>query len=457
MVAAAWLIVLFLALAFEVTPECINRKNESLLLKSITRITELKLNHIFLSLVTLARADTNETLFNEAEQLFKAGELHAALEKYKEVISIDPSFIKGYPGIIQCYNSLGDPQGALKFMETLFLEYPEIGEVSYGLGYSLYHLERYDDALTYFKKAIELSRDISEAWNNCGVIYHFIIKDYRKARYFYERAIEISERNGDDRVLKIAEENMANLPEPPELEPITEKMTLGEFINRFISYADNNNQKDMQALVLGQKENSEQAMEWFIGKATRSHVEGLFQDEETLILLAEILQDEYSISYKNTDLNDLLIKFKNLSPNEKRNIVKGEKLLEEGLIKEQEGRYLEAGSDYQEAIKCFESIDDKARQGLALLYLGDVYYKSKDYPLACERYNKSLSCFIETGEKERRASALSSLGETCFMMGKYPEAIEYLNQSLEIYTQLQNQEAITKIQSNLEMIRAKGQ
>jgi tetratricopeptide (TPR) repeat protein len=401
-----------------------------------------------------AAKDTN-TLFQEAEQLFQAGDLHAALEKYKALISVDPSFIKGYRGVIQCYSSLGDPQGALKYMESLFLEYPEKGEVSYGLGYSLYNLERFDDALTYFKKAIELNSDIAAAWNNCGAVYHFIIKDYRRARYYYEKAVEIGEKSGDDWVIKTARENMANLPEPENLKPVKEKMTLEDFINRFISFADNNKNKEIQELVLGQKDNSRKAMEWLIGKAARSYDEGNLQDENTLILLADILQDEYSIGFKSNDLHDLLKTYNNLSGNEKKKRVEGEGMLEDGSAKEQAGKYPEAVAKYQEALNCFAGINDKAGQGLALLYLGDVNRKQKNYSLACDMYNKGLSFFNETGETERKAYTLSSLGETCFMLGRRSEAIDYLNESLEIYGLLQDQEAVTKVRSNLEMIKSK--
>lgn len=399
----------------------------------------------------------SQTFFEEAETLFNAGDPHSALEEYKEILSTDPSFVKAYPGIIQCYNSLGDPQGALKFMESLFLEYPEKGEISYGLGYSLYNLQRYDEALTSFKKAIELNQNIAAAWNNCGAIYHFINKDYRKARYYYEKALEISKKSGDDWVLKKAGENMSNLPELVELKPITEKMTLEAFINRFISHAENNNYKEIRELVMGQKENSRKAMEWFIGEAAGSFAEGRLEDEKTLILLSDILQDEYSISFRSSYPNDLLRKYNKLSGNEKKKIVEGETLLKTGAAKEQDGKYLEAGIDYQEALSCFASIEDKGRQGLAFLYLGDVNRKLKDFSLACDMYNRGISFFIETGEMERRAYALSSLGETCYMMGKYPEGIDYMNQSLEIYNLLEDREAVTRVQSNLELMKTRRQ
>jgi tetratricopeptide (TPR) repeat protein len=411
---------------------------------------------LFFSKAAWADNDSN-TLFQEAEKLYQAGEYRSALEKYKGIILVDPSFIKGYRGITQCYFSLGDPQGALKFMESLFLEHPENGGVLYGLGYSLYDLGRYDDALAYFKKAIELNRNIAAAWNNCGVIYHFISKDYRRARYYYEQAIAISEKSGEDWVLKRSKENMANLPEPEMLKAITEEMTLEDFINRFIACAESDSCKEIPELVLGQKEKSRKAMEWLIGKAARSYAEGNLEDEKILIALAEILQDEYSISFKSPELHDLFKRYTGLSGNDKKKKVEGEDLLEQGLAKEQDGRYAEAAADYQEALNCFAAVNDRSGQGLAFLYLGDAHRKLKDYPIACDFYKKALPFFDETGEGERKAHALSSLGETCYVMGKYSEGIEYMNQSLEIYGLLQDQDAVKRLRANLELIKGKSQ
>jgi tetratricopeptide (TPR) repeat protein len=329
--------------------------------------------------------------------------------------------------------------------------------VSYGLGYALYSLERYYDALTCFKKAIDLKSDIAAAWNNCGVVYHYVVKDYRRARYYYEKAIEIGEKSGDNWVLNTAGENLANLPEAEKLEAITEEMTLEDFINRLISCAESNSCKEIPGLVLGQKDNSRRAMDWLIGKAGRSYAEGNIKDEKTLVALAEILQDEYSISFKSPDLHDRFKKYNSLSGNEKKKLVEGEGLLEKGSVNEQDGRYTEAAEDYQEALTCFAGINDTAGQGLALSYLGDVHRTLKNYSVAVDFYNKSLFLFDETGELERKAYTLSSLGETCFMMARHAEAVDYLNQSMEIYGLLQDREAVTKVQGNLEMIKARGQ
>jgi tetratricopeptide (TPR) repeat protein len=268
--------------------------------------------------------DNTQKLFEEAEQLDHSGDFQSALEKYKEIISLDPSFTGAYRGVNKCYTALDDPKGALMYMESLFLEYPERGEVSYGLGYSLYNSGKYDEALRYFKKAIELNSNIAAAWNNCAVVYHFIVKDFRKAGYYYEKAIEISKITGDDFVLNVAQKNIANIPEHDEIEPLTEKISLQDFINQFISFAENNKHKEMTKLIAGQKENSKNAMDWYIGKALQAYSSGNFEDEKTLILLADILQEEYSIIFREPDLFDLFIKYKNLSNREKKNLFKNQ-------------------------------------------------------------------------------------------------------------------------------------
>ncbi len=398
--------------------------------------------------------DNSQKIFEEAEQLYQTGNYRTALEKYKELISLKPSFIEGYRGINRCYNALDDQKGALMFMESLFLEYPERGEVSYGLGFSLYNLGKYDDSLIYFKKAIELNRDIAAAWNNCAVVYHFIIKDFRKARYYYEKALEKSKITGDDFTLKVARENIANLPEPAEIKPFTEKYTLQDFINKFISFTENADQIELAGLIAGQKENSKNMMEWLIGEAMRAYSNGNIDNEKTLIQLADILQEEYSINFGNSDLFDIYVKYKNLTDMEKKETLQGEDMLESGAEMEAEGKYQDALDKYGEALSCFEKIGDKKRKSIALVYLGDVHRKMKNYEPALDSYNKALSYFDQNKEMERTAYTLLSMGEISLMLGKYSEAKNYFGSAIDIYSSLNDIKTIDKIQKNLKLIPA---
>jgi len=421
--------------------------------------------YIFLLLLVFSAFNTFErdslyseedpnVIFQKAEALFNNKKYPVALSLYEKVISIDPTFTKGYRRIIRCYNALGDPQGAVIFMESLFLENPESAEISYGLGYALYSIKKYNDAMRSFEKAIKLNQDLAAAWNNCAVIYHFITHDYEKARQYYEKAISISKKTGDDWVLEIAIKNLVHLHASEEVKPVTEQLTLEEFINSFLSGVDENNERGIRQLVLGQKKNCEQAMDWLLRKAMRSCAEGKKEDEKTTILLARILDEEYRRSFKGILLKNKLHTYTSLSDEKKKKIVEGEELLEEGLKKEKGGMHGEAQDSYKEALLCFEIINDKSRAGLALVYLGDIYRTMKRYSLAREAYTRGLTCFIETGEEERKASILSSLGITYFLLGQYSDAVDFHKRSLAIYRILKDGEAEKKVKSNIELIES---
>ena len=422
--------------------------------------------YIFLLLLVFSAFNTLErdslyseedpnVIFQKAEALFNKKKYPVALSLYEKVISLDPSFTKGYRGIIRSYNALGDAQGAVIFMESLFLENPESAEVSYGLGYALYSIKKYNDAMRYFEKAIKLNKGLAAAWNNCAVIYHFITHDYEKAGQYYEKAISISKKTGDDWVLEIAKKNLAHLHASVELKPVTEQLTLEEFINSFVSGVDENNERGIRQLVLGQKENCEQAMDWLLREAMRSCAEGKKEDEKTTILLAKLLEKEYRSSFKSLLLNNKLDTYNSLSDEKKKKIVQGEELIEEGLKKEQSGMHGEAQGKYKEALLCFESINDKSRAGLAHLYLGDTYRKMRRYSLAREAYTRGLAHFVETGEEERKASILSSLGITYFLLGEYSDALDFHKRSLAIYRLLKDGEAEKKVKSNIKLIESK--
>jgi tetratricopeptide (TPR) repeat protein len=409
----------------------------------------------FLYRDSLHAEETPKAVFQEAEALFNKKKYSEALSLYEKVVSLDPSHTKGYRGIARCYSELGDPQGAVIYMESLFLENPENAEVCYGLGYSLYNTKKYDDARNYFEKAIKLKPDMASAWNNCAAIYHFITRDYKKARKYYKKAIEISKQTGDDGVLEIARKNMANLPTSEELKPLKEKLTLEEFINNFISRVDENNDKAVRLLVLGQKENCEQALDWFLEQAMRSCVEGKKEDEKTKVDLATLLEKHYRPSFQSDFLQSKLDLYNSLDDEQKKKTVEAEELLKEGIQMEQKGSHEKALNSYKQSSESFKQIGNKNREGLALVYLGDLYRKMKKYTLARDAYSNALTCFIGTRDEEQKALALSSLGITYYLLGEHTDALDFLKRSLKIYHFLKDMGSEKKVQKNIELIKAR--
>ena len=403
---------------------------------------------------SLIAAEDHYVSYGKAEALFKRKKFAEALNLYETILLKHPSFISAYRSLTKCYNKLGDPQGAVIFIESLFFENPESAEVCYGLGYALYSVKKYNESRIYFEKAIKLNPNLAEAWNNCAAIYHFVLHDYDTAREYYAKAISISERTDNDRVLKIAQENLAHLPQKDMIQPIKEALSLEEFVNRFITSVDQKDEKGIKGLVLAQKENCEKAMDWLLGEALKAFAEEK-KDEKTTILLAKLLEKEYRESFRSSILKTKLDAYLSLSDENKLLRIKGETLLKEGLIKEKNGEYSDALINYKKALSAFQKINDKSNTGLSYGYLGDVYLKMKNFSLARKAYADALSFFAETGEGERKALVLSSLGKTCFESGNYKDALGFLEQSLATYRLLKDEASERKIQKNIEFVMAK--
>ncbi|UCD89609.1 MAG: tetratricopeptide repeat protein [Desulfobacterales bacterium] len=404
---------------------------------------------------SLIAAENHHTSYRNAEALFKKKKFSEALSLYENILLKNPSFISAYRSLTKCYKELGDLQGAVIFIESLFFENPESAEVCYGLGYALYSAKKYNDSKIYFEKAIKLNPNLAEAWNNCAAIYHLVLQDDKKARNYYEKAISISRQTGNNRVLEIAKMNLARLPNQEVIQPVKENLTLEEFINRFIFCVDHNNKKRIRQLILGQKENSEQAMDWLLKQAMRAFAESNTEEEKTALLLARLLDQEYRNSFKNNLLKGKLYAYNSLSHEKKKMLIKGEDLINKGLKREHEEIYKEALQSYKDALSAFQDIKNISKTGIAYVYIGDVYRKMKKYDLARKAYHNGLSCFIEIGEQERKAFVLSELGKTYFFLKDYKNALQFLEQSLEAYRLLKDENSEKKVKQNIDLVKAK--
>lgn len=382
--------------------------------------------------------------------MHKAKKYAEALGVYEKLIAADPSCVDAYREIVTCYSDLGNSQGAVKYMDGLFLEHPQRAEVCYGLGVALYTVGKYDNAATYFQQAIKLNPDLAAAWNNNAVIYHFIKRDYTTARQYYEKAIEISTRTGNAGVLDIARKNLANLPREEDLKP----MTLEHFLNTFIARAEARDETGVRQLVLSQKENSDQAIDWLLETAMRACAAGKQDEEKTSADLAKLLAGEYAAAHKSGSLQKKYDAYAGLGPEQKKTIVRGEALLAWGMELEQQGKYDEAVEQYQQALSCFERIGRKESAALAQLYMGDAYRGAKNFRSAKTAYGNALTGFMELRDEPRKALALSSLGITCALLDNNEDALGFLKRSLTIYTSLKDEASAGKVRQNIKRVEA---
>ncbi len=424
----------------------------------------LKYGCIFITLLTICSVfpgtqsqagEKIDTRFEKAESLLNTKKFPEASNLYEEILSDDPSNIGGYRGLVKSYQALGDTLGAAAFIETLFLEHPENAAVNYGMGYVQFNLKNYPAAASYFDKALQLNPDLAEAWNNRAAIYQFFEQDYEKARAYYAKAIALSQHSRNSRVLSIARQNSARLPKKKVLKPITETLTLEEFVNRFMTAIEAGDQQKIRRLVLGQKQNCEQAMAWLLDQAVDTSIVGSSDDDNSALLIARLLAKNYQASFNSNYLEGKLEAYYRLSDESKRLLVRSEELIRAGLQAEQNGDYAESLKHYRAAVLSFEKYGDMGKTGLAYVYLGDVYIKQQQYTLARDVFQKALVCFGDSAALENRALVLVSLGKTCFASGEYAAALQYLNQSLAAYRKLNDAASVKKVEQNITIVKQK--
>lgn len=400
--------------------------------------------------------DKSEAEVGKAQALCDEGRHAEALRIYEEILQADPSVTAAYRGVVLCYGAMRDLEGAVRFMESLYLEHPERAEVFYGMGYALYEIGKHDAARQNFEKAVSVNPDLAEAWNNCAVIHHFVDRDYEKARAWYEKAIAISRRTGNRYVLSIAEKNLANLPVPVKLEPVKDRLSLEQFLSRFVSRVDEKDEIGIRELVLGQKRNCGLAMDWLLDEAMRLSGEGRKQDEEARLLLARLLEEEYRRAFNDPFLRRKLEAYGRLTAEAKKDRAEGETLLRKGSEHEAAGRFDEARKLYEEALGRFVKIGDRGRTGVSYVYIGDASLKSGEFLRAREAYEKGLSIFVETGDAHRQAGVLSSLGIACVRLGKKGDALVFLRRSSEIYDRLGEKDLVSRIREDIRNLEAKA-
>jgi len=251
----------------------------------------------------------SESLVLEADQFLKQKKYTQAVVLYEEVLTRNPSFVAAYPGLIKCYAALGDLEGGGAFIESLYLEEPDNAGINYGMGYALYRQKEYKAAADYFERALKLDPDLPEAWNNRAVIYHFVEHDYQKARQYYEKAIVLGDKGNNRRVADIARKNLAHLPKDEKIVPVTEALTLEDFLNRFIALVEEGDKTKLQGLILGQKQNSSRAMDWLVQQAENSRSKGDPKSETNAVTLGKILAEQYTTCFESDLLSTKLEKY----------------------------------------------------------------------------------------------------------------------------------------------------
>jgi tetratricopeptide (TPR) repeat protein len=97
--------------------------------------------------------------------------------------------------LVMAYIRIGHSDWARKELETLTRENGENALYPYWLGRLDYDADQYDHAILRFQKAIQLSPDMAQAYNNLGLCY-FRQNHKRLAVVNYQKAIDLNLKSG---------------------------------------------------------------------------------------------------------------------------------------------------------------------------------------------------------------------------------------------------------------------
>lgn len=98
-----------------------------------------------------------------------------------------PDEVKIHYSLGLSYYNEGNRVGALKELLHTEVLAPRNKEVQNALGLVYFSLDRYDDSIIHFNKAIKIDKDYSAAYNNLGTVY-LDREDYDKAIAIFEKA-----------------------------------------------------------------------------------------------------------------------------------------------------------------------------------------------------------------------------------------------------------------------------
>ena len=93
------------------------------------------------------------------------------------------------------YIQLGRPDWAKASLASLALHYPENALYPYWLGRLSYDSHRYNKAIRYFQKTIQLAPKMAKAYNNLGLCYYYLNQN-NNAISSYKKSIELNLQSG---------------------------------------------------------------------------------------------------------------------------------------------------------------------------------------------------------------------------------------------------------------------
>ena len=133
--------------------------------------------------------------FNEANRLLRGRDWESALEIYKEVVELDPTFEKTYYWMARSYRMLGDNEAALKTLDRAIEIKPDYTTAYVEKGDILRRDGRSEEAEAVYRQALSLDPKSDKAWVGLGAIVRS--EKPAEAVEAFKSALSVNPENGD--------------------------------------------------------------------------------------------------------------------------------------------------------------------------------------------------------------------------------------------------------------------
>ena len=132
---------------------------------------------------------------NEAVKLFEKGDRRKAIEMAKEILTERKNIPNAYSNLANFYKKMGRLQDSIEVLKIGLTNIPSSYTIFFNLINNLAEGRQYDTILTLLKEYNFRQMNLDPAfWNIMGNVYYAKL-DLEKAEEYYQRALELNERN----------------------------------------------------------------------------------------------------------------------------------------------------------------------------------------------------------------------------------------------------------------------
>lgn len=144
------------------------------------------------------RHEEAQSCNNRGVLAYYRGALEAALEAFRQAVTLEPEFAEAHNNLGLVHSRLGQDKEAVNAFQQALKADPKMGEVYNNLGFLYHTSSQFERAVQMFGQAIQTAGDSSVAYTNLGNTF-YKMKQPEKAVEAWQRALELDPMNENAR------------------------------------------------------------------------------------------------------------------------------------------------------------------------------------------------------------------------------------------------------------------